>query len=171
MEIPDIDLFPINDLGELTAFPDVMPAKWAITLLDGREIHLERIEQRATYGGMLGGAPMFPKSNVEVAMSQARKWDGSGEGRIMVIPAPITQAGVKRAGRDGQISTLPIRMLPPVQTFALFTSRTPARDPDEACSSGVMIWWQENYGIPQDPALLERIRAADWNTCAFDWTS
>lgn len=61
-------------------------------------------------------------------------------------------------------------MLPQVTTFTHFRSLTTARDDSEVYSSALVVWWQAQYGIPEDADLVQRLHSIDWVGCAKDWT-
>jgi hypothetical protein len=36
-------------------------------------------------------------------------------------------------------------------------------------SSLVIIWFQNDFALPIDPAVVEQIKAIDWDSAAYDW--
>lgn len=164
-----LEHFPQIDLGEVRAGPDVLPRDWSLKLSDGRTITLTRIEQHRTYGGMLSGVPMDPERTAFNVISEAQEWDRHFHSEPFVVPATIKR-GIRPASPDPRGFALYWAMLPPVTTFAQFRCLQTARDPDEICSSALLVWWQDEFGLPTAADLLERLRSIPWERCARDWT-
>ena len=164
--------FPVIDAGEVREGPAVMPLDLEIRLNDGREIYMTKIEQRRTHGGMLCGLPFDPERVAIEAVKAARAWDGGFHECPVIVPANIVR-GTKPAPSNPQFASIGPRrwaMLPPVTTFAQFTSEPTTGNRNEVYSSALFVWWQGQFGIPRDDDWLGRIRSVDWDSCARDWT-
>ena len=37
-------------------------------------------------------------------------------------------------------------------------------------SSAVLVWFQDDWGLPTDEAVLASLRAVRWRDVAWDWT-
>jgi hypothetical protein len=167
-----IEDFPTVDMGEVAEPPKVMPLDWGFRLAGGREIFLTRIQQHRTYGGMLCGLPRDPERSVVRVIEEAQAWDGRFHGAPVVIPATIVRGATPKPDnfRRTPSAMLEWSMLPQVTTFANFDSLTTARDHSEVYSSVLVVWWQTQFGIPQDADLLYQLRSIDWVKYAKDWT-
>ena len=130
-----------------------------------RTIMLESLEQRLVYGGVLCGR--FTKAEnesrireyAEEAGRRAHWFDGA-----FIIPAhgSILPARPDKALPEGE-------RLPPVISFAVFRSNTPANDAGECYSSAAFAWCQHDFGLP-DERTISILRAIDWPALAVDWT-
>lgn len=161
--------FPVTDVDDVGAIPDIIPSNWIVFLEDGREIFLTRIQQLRTYGGYLCGMPSDPERDVSLALAGARTWDQNFHGEPFLVPAPIIRC-LEPAPRGPRSFAMPWAILPQVTTFAQFRSQMPARDDSEVYSSALFVWWQPEFGMPSDTDLIERIRAVSWERYAKDWT-
>ena len=63
---------------------------------------------------------------------------------------------------------LPVARLPLVTTVAVFNSG-PGGEEEALQSSAVVIWFQEQFGMPADPHVIMQIVDLDWPAHARDW--
>lgn len=145
------------------------PATFELTLDDGRQVSLRRWHQYFVYSGQLCGLPWDPEHGLIAAVATAeRLFPGSGA-HLVVLP-PALHVGPNRvAERYPALPPLCVA-LPKVCTIAEFEAGAPARDPGKCYSSLVIAWFQEHYGLPEDPHVLAQLRAVDWTLRADDWT-
>lgn len=150
-------------MGEVSANPNVLPSGWRLKLHDGREVTLDRIEQYCTYSGMVCGLQYDPPRTVASAIRAVQNWAPHFHAQPAVIPATITQ-GIRPTPKDLQYSHvehLAWQMLLPVTTFAIFDLWRDLDSNDEN-TSALVIWWQANFGSPDNDETVNRICALDW---------
>lgn len=132
-------------------------------LHDGRLIELQYFEQRLTYADVLCGRFSAKDHDRRIAkfVAAARErlpWLGE----IQVI-SPVRKPLPYRADSSAPEAEL----LPRVTTLAEFSSSTPARDESQMFSSAAFVWFQEEFGLPDERAI-EALRQVDWNAIASD---
>lgn len=140
---------------------------WTLTLASGRETYLRHYHQYATYGGVLCGIPTFTEHFVLESIRAAEKLFPHAGAKPMVLE-PVLRALPKEYSRHGDDHGPPI--LPQVCSIAELVSSKSARNPDDSNSSLIAIWYQDRFGLPEDPDILEKLRAIDWDMRAHDWT-
>jgi hypothetical protein len=122
-----------------------------LKLNSGREIKLADLRQFRTYGGVLCGVPT-PQRNaefVEDALKEASEVNDLGLQPVLIPP---------KAGT----------WMPKVTSLALFDSGEPPESPD-AYSSVAVVWYQEEFGLPTDKAVLDGLAAIDWEAHSKGW--
>jgi len=145
------------------------PATFELTLDDGRQVSLRRWHQYSVYSGQLCGLPWDPERGLIAAVATAeRLFPGSGA-HLVVLPPALHVGPNPSAGPGSPLPPLCVA-LPKVCTIAEFEAGAPARNPRECYSSLVIAWFQEHYGLPEDPHVLAQLRAVDWTLRADDWT-
>ena len=174
-EEPD---WPFEDLGEVTGRLQVMPVSFALELDEqlpgdgGRRISLRRMYQYATYAGLLAGYPRSVGRHVQEARERAVGVFQCTPTETVVVPSRL-RAGtlLRRSRRDGPLDHRePVRLLGAVTCMAEFNSGKVARNEDEMFSSAVLVWFQDEWGLPTDEAVLASLRAVRWREVAWDWT-
>ena len=151
----------------------------SITLSDGRAIQLFRLYQRRTYEGMAGGWPDDERnSNLcqeAVAHARARPWLSAGAPVILIPPKirreqpRLTQKFVRQWERmtGSSVSPLPpVPYLPAILCFGAFSSDVLKARPDEFGSHLCIVWFQETFALPIDPAVERKIRQIAWEDLA-----
>lgn len=136
-----------------------------IDLDSGRRLSLMELKQFLTDEGLLEGLPTAERNRQRV-----ERWVLEHRGRpypgephlIRPVETPVPYQG-DRPYRFGTPSALPS-----VTCMGRFTSLDPARDPVREYSGLVVLWFQEEFALPIDPAILRQIRSLDWETLAAD---
>lgn len=84
---------------------------------------------------------------------------------------PMFDSGsvARMMGSAGEVVARRLK-LPDICTIAEFKSDTPARDGNEAYSSLRVIWFQNQYGLPDAPRTQDQLHNLEWDTRAYDWT-
>lgn len=136
-----------------------------IVLEGGRTIAMESLEQQLVYGGVLCGR--FTKAENarrvrDYAEEAGRRASWFDEACIIPAQGSVVPARPEKALPEGE-------RLPPVISFAVFRSDTPANDAGECYSSAAFAWCQHDFGLP-DERTLAILRAIDWPALAVDWT-
>lgn len=131
-----------------------------LKLYSGRVIHLCQLFQSPTYAGLLEGQPSasLNKEIIEKAMRDVgeRLWNAGTPHLI----EPVIQV---RAGYSTP-------SLPPAVCLASFECFQGVSDPDEGYMSSLsLVWFQDDFALPIDPLILDKIKAVDWERLAEDW--
>ena len=122
-----------------------------ITCLGGFEARLLELEQHSTYRGLLDGAPNHDLN--ERLLSGITATQG-GVPTHLVRPAETT---IQTTGPE-----LPIVRLPERQCTGLFEAGTHWL---------TIVWFQDGWAPPIDPAVLVELRTLDFIAVGFDETS
>ncbi len=165
--------WPFEDLGEVTGRLNVMPPRFSLQLdEDARSVSLDTLHQCATYAGLLAGYPRTVARHVEEVRERAARLFPCPASGVAIVPSRL-RAGtlLSRSKRDGPLDYRePVRLLGAVTCMAEFISGKPARDDGEVYSSAVLVWFQDDWGLPTDEAVLASLRAVRWRDVAWDWT-
>jgi hypothetical protein len=136
-----------------------------IDLPSGRRLQLQELRQYWTYEGLLEGLPTTEQNEtrLERLVSDPRNWFYPG-GPYLIRPAeePLEYRG-ERPYPFGTPSALPA-----VTCIGRFTSLDPARDQARDYSGLVIIWFQREFALPIDAAVVDQIRSLDWERHAAD---
>jgi len=134
-------------------------------LRSGRAIYLRELRQWSVYEGLLEGLPTreMNRRTIEelVARERAR---ASGAEPILIPP---TEEPIEYRGDAPYPFGEPAK-LPAIACVGRFTAFGPARDPTRDSSELVVIWFQEEHGLPDDTELWAQLRAIDWDRHAVD---
>ncbi len=130
---------------------------------------LDDIFQYRTHSGQLLGLPIFHEENISGAVDYARTIFPNHKSPPFVVP-PTMHRGTRRRIRNGVEKFEDWRILPPITSFGMFTATRPARDTDEPYSSVLLIWYQDKFGLPDDPRTLKLIAELDWESFAHGWS-
>lgn len=135
-------------------------------LLSGRRIHLRELWQYLTYDGLLEGLPTEEMNEGMLQHLLARYKDQPYPG------APYLIRPAERRIESSQRGPYPFgnpSALPGVTCISRFESRGPARD--QPLSGLVVIWFQQEFAFPIDPAVVTQIETIDWQEHAahYDW--
>jgi len=141
---------------------------YTITLAVGREINLMTLSQRLTYASLLEGLPSYNPKQVERDRLHAAQHAGcpavTVDARPIPLPIPQGQSELYARRHKGELTSLP-----PVTCVARFESLAPVRGESADGSQLVMVWYQESFGLPGDPVLLDKIRQVDWEGLASNF--
>ncbi len=144
----------------------------SVELITGRKINLQNLEQHRTYSGMLEGLPS-PELNdriIECLVSSHTRYEEAP----LVIHAP---RGLEHLHEDEkpafERSRLNPEILPCITCIGSFESNEPtargAVEDEDACASRVkLIWFQDEWAMPIAPEIIEKIKAFDWDSLAYD---
>lgn len=135
----------------------------------GDTLFLRDIHQYGTNGGLLLGVPKYPEFELESVVDYASRLFPYHDAPPYVVP-PTIHRGVRIRVRDGVEDSDEWAMLPPVTSIGVFGTSRPATDSDEAYSSVILIWFQDKYGLPDDPATLRHIEGIGWEPFAHSYT-
>jgi uncharacterized protein (TIGR02996 family) len=136
-----------------------------IRLRSGRDVYLRELQQSGVYDGLLEGLPTTEMNqriiNRLVAAERERLF---GHDPYLIRPGetPIDYA------RDEPYPFGQPASLPSVACVGRFSSFQPARDPSRDYSVLVVIWFQEEFALPIDPEVWEKLLAIDWQQHARD---
>jgi hypothetical protein len=137
-----------------------------IALRSGRSLWLRELRQSRTYESLLAGTPDDELN--QWVMDRARTEAlGGAVGQEPYLVSPNVRTRIQEAWHD-----IPAReycALPATVCIGQFTSFQPARDKDRHASELVIIWFQDEFAFPIDPAVREQIRAIDWEKHAVDF--
>jgi len=137
----------------------------------GTEITLVTLLQYRTYGGLLEGLPTHGVNRdlIAGAMSIARSsyFRFKNPHLIPPIETPINVPKEKWILDDEDWRPA---KLPAIVCVGKFKSYQPVRDPNESYSIAVIVWFQAEFAMPIDPAVLDQIRGLNWKTVAIDAT-
>ena len=130
-----------------------------------RDTRMQYLEQQRTYAGVLCGrfSARDNDERIEAFVAEAQKrlpWLG----RIHVLP-PERETLPYKANSSAPVA----ERLPAVVSLAQFQSNAPANDEGEAYSSAAFLWFQAEFGLP-DERTRQALRKVDWRSVADDWT-
>lgn len=137
----------------------------AIDLIAGRRIYLVELRQYQTYEGLIEGLPTAERNQQRITALVEQYRDQPYPGDPYLIPAierPI-EFNHNRPYPFGTPSALPA-----VTCIGRFTSTMPALGGPADYSALVILWWQDDYAFPIDPAIFEQFRGHDWIRNAVD---
>ena len=146
-----------------------LTGSWRIELSTGREIELDEIRQYRTYAGLLEGLVGNVDENIEYALELANDAFPEEEAPPALIPPTVLHGHMRTRSANGEELESPWWSLPEIATIARFNSSEPAKDQKQHASSLVLVWFQSQWGIPSDPALIAKIKELDWDALAWDW--
>lgn len=143
--------------------------RFEITLDSGRKIELKDLHQSRTYSGEIIGYPLmrFNDAKIEEALEHCLSVF-SFDCRPVLIPPKMTSWPDLPGAEISHGLSHPCVTLPMVTSYGFFDS-TPA-NPDKGSHSGlVVVWYQDQFGPPTDPDILEYLREIDWDNRAVDY--
>lgn len=158
----DLDEKPIIERGTSEVHPAEISPAVTISLRDGRSISLVQIHQFASFAGWLEGMP-HPYWAFMNALDHAKSCFPSFSSTPAVLPPPRYAGTLLQNGEQNQWVTIP-----PLCSIALFTSGEPVRDMSSAFSDAVVIWFQDQFGLPTDERTIQQLAAIDWQSVAVD---
>lgn len=133
-------------------------------LLSGTRIHLREFWQYLTYDGQLEGLPTEEMNEQELQHLLARYKDQPYPGASYLIRP--TERRIEYSDTDPYPFGTP-SALPGVTCISRFESREFASD--QPFSGLVVIWFQQEFAFPIDPAVVTQIETIDWQEHAAHW--
>src|SRR3954471_3113148 len=133
-----------------------------VRVRNGRDVSVDSIRQWYTYGGLLEGLPT-DRMNRRLIDGLLREERERG-GEPYLVPPPVRPLP-QWADRPYPFG-IP-EALPAVACVARLSS-SPARDQTMDGSGLTVIWFQEDFAFPIDPAVLAQLRDLDWGERAID---
>ena len=137
-----------------------------LTLSDGRVLHLEQFQQSRTYLGLWEGTPWKEINDEFVArwLNRARRYAVLGREPTLIEP-------VRRNYRHtpGDLDhylvdepDTPRELLPDVVCMASYNSDSIPADRPTMMSNGVIVWFQDDFGLPSEQFVRERLVPLKW---------
>ena len=159
---------PRIDHGIVRTHPIMPPVSLEFLLPSERRIKLNQLHQYYVYEGKLAGLPGDPEANFLSAINSAEGYFPN-YGATPLILEPEFHFGKKpMAMRDeGEVYANWLK-LPDICTIAEFTSDSPARDRAKYRSHLVVIWFQDQYGLPCSEYITTQLQTLDWKSYAVD---
>ncbi len=143
-----------------------------ITLRSGRLLWLRELRQWGIYEGVYAGIPTTQENQERIERIVAgERGKARGEEPYLIQPNE-RPAEPSEHWRDlPELSELSESWghLPAMVCVGRFASFQPAKDPKRHASSLAIIWFQDEFAFPIDPAVREQIRAIDWEKHATDF--
>ena len=136
-----------------------------LALKSGRKITLGTLRQSRTYAGMLAGYPHKRANDrtIEQILAEAQKLTVDQSRPLLIDPVIVVRGGAPIAGIGHE------ERLPEVVCVAGFESDALAKPGSEPYSSLIVVWFQDEFGLPTDAHILNQLRAIDWERRAIDW--
>lgn len=132
-----------------------------VKLHSGRAIYLRELHQVSVYEGVLEGYPTRDGNTRLVASLVSRLTERFDMHPLVVEPdehlldRPQTPRGIAAK-------------IPHVGSAGRFESLHPARDASTHASTLLVLWFQDEFGLP-DARSLEKLRGLDWDAHALDF--
>lgn len=155
-------------------------SNFEITLNCNRTIHLENLKQRQTYSGVYEGAP-WGRDRMEWWPEMLRKYAEEEHKCPAIIvdkrdfPLPVAEEHLDQyrwpLGKDRPYSKEfePIS-LGPITCVARFEcSEIVPNKPKRDGSELAVVWFQQDFAMPIDPVVMEKIKALEWDTYAENY--
>ena len=127
-----------------------------ISLRSGRAVAIESLTQAQTYAGWLEEAPRAEVND--------RIVDASVPPRAVLI-RPLRRAYLKSPDESTTPGT---EWLPLVTCTARLTSTQGAKDKGPQGSFLTVVWFQDEFALPIEPAVLAQIAELPWESLASD---
>ena len=140
-----------------------------ITLRSGHRILLTALDQCTTYAGLIEGNPGKSMNDgiVEQAISEAQRHCVDGAKPYLLAPA--RRDFLREPGDMAIVPVVlePIEWLPLVLCVGFFSGPS-VRNPNAYKSVLTLVWFQDEYAMPIDARILERIAFLNWDAVAMD---
>lgn len=133
-----------------------------ITLDSGIEIILCEFEQSLTYEGLIEGLPTQEMNTKHIR--NVIKWHSTSSQNPHLIE-PVES--IIDIGERYPFGT-PAK-IPRVTCVARFQSRYTKQEPILYRSTAKVIWFQEEFALPIEKAVLVQIRSIDWAVISTDY--
>ncbi len=139
-----------------------------IDLPSGRRLYLRELRQYLTYEGLLEGLPTAERNKQRLERLVTELRDKPYEGGPYLIHPNETPIKYDWGGKPYPFGTP--SALPSVTCIGRFDSLEPARDANCDLSGLVVIWFQEEFAFPIEPAMVAQLLAIDWDAHAADFS-
>lgn len=141
-----------------------MPGHNRITLHSGLEIELHELKQSRTYASVLEGVPtkQFNKRLLN-ELRKASERNARSTPVVLLTPRE-TPIGVGGPHPDGKPHKLPL-----VTCIARFRSEPFADLEPLGFSELIVIWLQDDFAMPIEPAALSQIMDIEWDKMAKEF--
>jgi hypothetical protein len=136
-----------------------------IKLESGRIITLHSLNQTPTYDGVLEGYPN--KQHNDERIERCRRHAIQTFGQHVVVLDPVRRPDIHPFYKPGNLWGPP-EYLPALTCHGVFESR-PVGNAPVVCSVLHIIWYQEKFALPIDPAVVESISKVNWDAIACNW--
>jgi uncharacterized protein (TIGR02996 family) len=135
-----------------------------LRLRSGRWLWLHTLRQSQTYAGTVTGLPTreYNRRCVEHIVARQRERFHRESYLIQPRERPFVPG-------EGPGSPDTQAMLPSIVCVGEFESTPPVGNSESKGSELVVIWFQDEFAFPIDPAVREQIRAIDWEKHAVDF--
>ncbi len=136
-----------------------------IRLRSGRKIQLESLRQWAVYANLLNGLPTVRSNQqrIDAMLNEERQSWGVEPYLIAPVQRQVEYHGDKPYP-FGEPAALPA-----IGCVGYFTSLFTARNPSQDYSGFVVVWFQDTYAFPIDPAVQAELEELDWDSRATDF--
>jgi uncharacterized protein (TIGR02996 family) len=131
----------------------------------GRMLWLQELRQHNVYAGLLEGAPTREGNRRTIERLVAAERSG-GEPYLIQPDEKSIDTGESLASFYSRMGGA--AALPTIACVGRFQS-SHAKDEARHASELTVIWFQEEFAFPIDPAIREQIRAIDWEKHATDF--
>ncbi len=131
-------------------------AAYTVGLDFARSVHLYRLYQSRTYeGAVLGrGGREADRRLIERAFAFARQ-HLRFRGTPQLVPGRTAAPGADR--------------LPDILCIGEFVWGRPVHSRAKSASSATLVWFQDSFAPPIDPAVQDNLREVNWAAIAEDW--
>ena len=142
-----------------------MAQETAFELNSGRRIHLRELNQSLTYEGLLVGVPgtKLNQSLIAKALKEAI-WNNREGAPYLVEPK---ETPTEEDASPHSLFGSPAR-LPGVRCVGRFESFSWPKGAILEESWILIVWFQDEFALPIDGEVLEKIKAMDWDKVAND---
>ena len=131
-----------------------------VRLATGRSIRLRELEQTLVYEGMYDGVPTRGRNAKLVAALVGAASDG-GHPALLLPPVEVPIGDLGGVGPDEAC------LLPRTAVRARFASSDPVSSGADY-SELTVVWFQDGWAPPLDPAVVSLLRQVDWDAVARD---
>lgn len=140
-----------------------------VKLASDQRVSLKIINQSQTYAGLIEGVPFkdMNDSIVEEAL-KAAEWNCMNGAKPFLL-APTRRNYLREPGDMDHMPTVigPAEWIPLVRCIGVF-SNSSNKHPGTHESYLTIVWFQDEYAMPIDARILERIAFINWNAVAVD---
>lgn len=150
-----------------------MKYSYKITLVDGREIHLDDFHQYFTYQTIIVSGGPFPnrmtnKKCIKDAIKKSKQVIPYCYGPVgWKKPYLVEPLQTKKIGEKVGRVIMKQYWLPLITCMGCFTSWTPREKMDEDSSRLIIIWYQDAFALPIEDNILSQIKTINWNKLAI----
>ncbi len=145
-----------------------------ITMKCGRAITLQDLHQMQTYAGLSVGTPSNETNNrhVEWTIKRAKQLHSLNSDPILIPPRRT-----KHFRESGDMDHIPgnskgyrpTEWMPMITSVGFFHSIQPTKNSELDASTCVIIWFQDEFGLPTIKFINENMKNLDWDSYAVDY--